>query len=500
MQRLDICNALRRETERVPDMGIPLDCLPQEMQRTILDLAHYENYNIEYTTACMLSAAATAIGNSYHVLIKGTWQSSPALFMMLVGRPGTGKTPPLMFAYSPLRRQDEERLYIYQRDLDAYLSRGGAEGTELKRPQQQKTVISDTTIEGLIQQHGNNLRGIACVVDEIMGLFKSVERYGKGSNLIETWLSAYSGEAIDVVRKTDPRPVYIKRPCINIIGSVQTGLLSHICSPENMANGLIDRFLFVYPKNQKISLWNSDTQSNSGSDAREDWQKVICKILALDCPYDEQASTVVPHLLKMSDDARRYFFDWVNSIIAQINAIEDDTLVETRRAKLNIQGARLALVVQMLRWAYGESHKDFIDIDSVKTGIKLIGYFEDSYARAQNAIMEEESGAQKDVWLSLLPEQFTTADAIEKGKKAGIPPRTVHRILKQLCGGKQPKIEKVKHGVYQKLQEKPSLAVGTLAVWHKDEQNDSGNCQNAKLQSATEKELAEVEEVTDEGV
>lgn len=120
MQRLDICNALRRETERVPETGIPLDCLPQEMQRTILDLEHYENYNIEYTTACMLSAAATAIGNSHHVLIKGTWQSSPALFIMLVGRPGTGKTPPLMFAYNPLRKQDEERLYIYQRDLDAF--------------------------------------------------------------------------------------------------------------------------------------------------------------------------------------------------------------------------------------------------------------------------------------------------------------------------------------------------------------------------------------------
>lgn len=370
----------------------------------------------------------------------------------------------------------------------------------MKRPKQQKTVISDTTIEGLIQQHGNNLRGVACVVDEIMGLFKSVERYGKGSNLIETWLSAYSGEAIDVVRKTDPRPIYIKRPCINIIGSVQTGLLSHICSPENMANGLIDRFLFVYPKNQKISLWNSDTQPNGGPDAREDWQKVINKILAIDCPYDEQTSTVVPHVLKMSDEARRYFFEWVNGIILKINAIEDDTLVETRTAKLSIQTARLAIVVQILRWAYGESHKDFIDIESVRTAIKLVVYFEDCYVRAQNAVMEEDAGEQKDVWLSLLSDQFTTADAIEKGKKTGIPIRTIHRMLKQLCCGKQPKIEKVKHGIYKKLQQDASVAVGTLAEWHKEQKQEDGNCQNAKLQNAEENGMAETKEVKDEGL
>ena len=485
MQRLDICNALRRETERVPDMGIPLDCLPQKMQRTILDLAHYENYNIEYTTACMLSATATAIGNTCHVLIKGTWQSSPALFMMLVGRPGTGKTPPLMFAYRPLRKQDEERLYQYQRDLDIYLSSiGSADVNDMKRPKYQKTVISDTTIEGLIQQHGNNPRGVACVVDEIIGLFKSVERYGKGSNLIETFLSAYSGEAIDVIRKTDPRPVYIKRPCINIIGSVQTGLLSRICSPDNLTNGLIDRFLFVYPKNQKISLWESGSISDWKTDFHEDWQAVIDKILVTECAFDEKTSTVVPQVLKMSDEARQYFFEWVNGIITQINAIEDDAMVETRSAKLSIQAARLALIIQILRWAYGESHREFIDVESARSAIKFVEYFEDCYTRVQDAVVEDEVGEQRDVWLSLLPGQFSTNEAIEKGKKAGIPTRTVHRILKQLCSGKHPKLEKVKHGIYHKLPQNTSVAVGTLAVWHNQTQNDEGNCQNAKLQSA----------------
>ena len=56
--------------------------------------------------------------------------------------------------------------------------------------------------------------------------------------------------------------------------------------------------------------------------------------------------------------------------------------------------------------------------------------------------------------------------------------------MKQLCCGKQPKLEKVRHGIYQKLQQNTSVAVGTLAVWHNETLSDGGNCQNAKLQSA----------------
>lgn len=37
----------------------------------------------------------------------------------------------------------------------------------------------------------------------------------------------------------------------------------------------------------------------------------------------------------MADDAEAYFYNWYNGIIEEVNAIEDDAEVESRKMKLN---------------------------------------------------------------------------------------------------------------------------------------------------------------------
>ncbi|MCS2524503.1 hypothetical protein NXV02_14015 [Bacteroides ovatus] len=53
--------------------------------------------------------------------------------------------------------------------------------------------------------------------------------------------------------------------------------------------------------------------------------------------------------------------------IHKVNQIKDDGLVDSRIMKIPMIAARLALVFQILRWACGEVHKDFVDIDSIKS-------------------------------------------------------------------------------------------------------------------------------------
>ncbi len=89
---IHLTNMLRSEVEGVPETGLPLDAFPDKIQEIILNLARYENFNVEYTASIVLSAVATAIGNSCHIRIKGEWKTCPSLYMMLVGRPGLGKT------------------------------------------------------------------------------------------------------------------------------------------------------------------------------------------------------------------------------------------------------------------------------------------------------------------------------------------------------------------------------------------------------------------------
>ena len=66
---LHLTNMLRLEVESIPETGLPLDAFPDKIQEIILNLARYENFNVEYTASIILSAVATAIGNSCHIRI-----------------------------------------------------------------------------------------------------------------------------------------------------------------------------------------------------------------------------------------------------------------------------------------------------------------------------------------------------------------------------------------------------------------------------------------------
>ena len=59
---IHLTNMLRSEVEGIPETGLPLDAFPDKIQEIILNLARYENFNVEYTASIILSAVATAIG------------------------------------------------------------------------------------------------------------------------------------------------------------------------------------------------------------------------------------------------------------------------------------------------------------------------------------------------------------------------------------------------------------------------------------------------------
>lgn len=96
----------------------------------------------------------------------------------------------------------------YEKALASSGTRRGGEAedcTLLRKPQLVTTVISDFTPEAMMSIHQHNPRGIALVVDEIRALFNSVKRYNNRNNLIEDLLTAYSGQPLKVIRKSEAR-------------------------------------------------------------------------------------------------------------------------------------------------------------------------------------------------------------------------------------------------------------------------------------------------------
>ena len=317
----------------------------------------YENYKTEFIATAMLSAVSAALGGTYRIRIKGEWQSNAALYIILVGRPGLGKTPPLEAAYRPIRKHDYALFRAYESELEAWK----AAGESGRKPVLRRTVVSDFTPESLLLTHNSNPRSVVILVDEIMGMFNSANRYTNGQ-LIEQLLTAWSGGALDVTRVSNTIPVHIEQPCINIIGTTQTKRVHELLTKGFEENGLLDRILFVLPKSREVPKWTDwdDGGEDRASMAAARWEQILGKVLALD--YDTGEEERMPHVLSMDREAREYFFSWWNRKVERINRIEDDAQVESREMKHPAQVARLALLMQVLRYAIDESHLQFVDL------------------------------------------------------------------------------------------------------------------------------------------
>ena len=62
----------------------------------------------------------------------------------------------------------------------------------MKKPILKRVTLDDFTLEALVLEHYNNLRGIAINYDEILGLLANTDRYGKNP-MLERLLSIWSG-------------------------------------------------------------------------------------------------------------------------------------------------------------------------------------------------------------------------------------------------------------------------------------------------------------------
>ena len=491
----NLTNQIHAEVEGVAETGFPLDVYPEAIQKIVYELVTYENFNLEYTASVILSVFAAALGNTYRVNIKGKWVASCALYMMLVGRPGLGKTPPLNFLYFPIRDFDQQMLDKARQEYEQYKQQMGkkeeASSEETEKPHLVQTVISDFTQEAMLSVHYDNPRGIALVVDEIVALFNSAKRYSTKSNLIQDLLSAYSGNPLKAVRKSEAFPLTIPVPCINIIGSIQTGLLNEVITKEYVSNGLIDRFLFVYPKNKKIPEWQLGIDKKQRPDTMSKWTSIIRKVIDIPTPFVENGVAINPKDLELTEEAMHYFYSWNNDIIDRINGIEDDNEVESRIMKLNGNAARLALILQAMRWSVGECRLDCIDLESVKGSIRLIEYFEDSYKRIQAIANSICIKGNPESLLALLADTFTSKEAENAGMSIGVSRRTVYSMLDKLCKSEPPILIRIRQGVYSKIVNGCTSAQCTSALSDSD---TPASCSEEKVQSAEVQSAADAQE------
>jgi hypothetical protein len=431
----------------------PVEVFPLAVQAIITATNEHLKYPIDFIAASILYAASVAMGNTYKVQVTNGWVESSVLWLAVVGRVGTNKTPPLYFALKPIIDEDEKRHMIYIRKNKEYEIASSLSKSERKeqsiddpiKPVREKYLLSDFTPEALAQIHKYNLRGIGVYVDELAGWFKNFNRYNKGSDM-EFWLSTWSGKPINIDRKT-VEPILISLPYIPVAGTIQNAVLKELAKVSRYSNGLLDRILFVVPENLQKPYWNETEIEDKFIDQ---WRDIIMNILSITIDLDEFLLPR-PVILHFTPKAKAILIQWQRSNADECNTAESEA-VRGVINKLEIYAIRFALILQLLRWACNEGDRNAIGEEAVEGALQLVEYFKKSAIKV-HSIIDNYSPLDDltDIWRKLyevLPSTFTKAEALEFADFYDISPDTFNKWLK-----KQTKIlfKKLKQGIYEKL-------------------------------------------------
>ena len=86
----------------------PLGIFPASIRHIVESLQKYEHYQVDFTAVSFFTAFAAAMGNTWSARFMTGWVSRPILYVVLIGPPSCGKTPPLRQAVAPLLKLDED--------------------------------------------------------------------------------------------------------------------------------------------------------------------------------------------------------------------------------------------------------------------------------------------------------------------------------------------------------------------------------------------------------
>lgn len=443
--------AFTSDSGKTAVISFPLEIFPKAIRDIIEALEEYENYNVDFTAASFLTVFAAAMGNTWSVRFMTGWISRPIIYMVLVGSPSCGKTPPLQQAVAPLLKLDGEYDMIYCKEMETYRQweRMSAKQREkhslpeaMKMPQRKCHVVVDSTVEALIGALRDNPRGVLIYKDEIDSLLSNFNRYNGSDE--GYFLSLFSGTPFKYSRKSSNEHIFLSNPYCSIIGSTQPGRLGEQFGGKRMMNGFSSRFLKVYPEIDKMPSWNDTAMPDS---VLEEWGRIIRKVVTVTPSTDQEGKATSIELL-FSQEAKLRVIQWKDEVNNKVYAETDSDAVRALCGKLETYLVRFCLVIQIMHCICGESGMDKIEPGTAELAIRLTEYFRNMESRIAPEI---ETGILDNRFTELLGnlrDSFTTAEAVREALQLGISESSVKRFLRD---GGRGFVKKKSHGCYRKI-------------------------------------------------
>lgn len=213
--------------------------------------SHAETMGVDPAGLAMacLAVCGAAITDDIALQVKQhdpTWRESARLWVGLVGSPSMKKSPIISAAVRPLKEIDRNLMRTYVAQKEAYDDLHQKERKGVPRPQQERRIISDATIEAAQEVLKDSPRGVLSIQDELSGWFGAMDKYapGKGSQADRGfWLQAYNGGSYSLNRIARGS-CYIPNCSVSLLGGVQPEPIRAIAS-DTHDDGLVQRLIPV---------------------------------------------------------------------------------------------------------------------------------------------------------------------------------------------------------------------------------------------------------------
>lgn len=359
-----------------PDMSIVRDefhaptfptKILREAGQLAQDLAEAIGADIGYVVGPMFAASSACIGNSRAVRVGSLWVLAATWWHTSIGEPSTGKSPAQQLTTSPLVEIDRERRRTHQKKREqAFAAQQQARvheqvwraecrkalqngetpppmprGAQVEdQPGPFKMVAADVTTRALEEICLVNPRGVLLRRDESRGFLNELSR--TSSPLGPLMLSAFSGADHDVSRAGGKSLVI---PRLNVS-------LSALITPDDWKShlvrhndGLLARICAIHPK--PVGLPAVDRIVDLVR-----LERMYCRLLSLKLTL--RGGVPKPKELPLSVDALVLHREWHRDH----HEGQEGGYLGAHFGKLPGIALRLALLLELIWWAYGEGEQE----------------------------------------------------------------------------------------------------------------------------------------------
>ena len=315
-----------------PVAPFDLAFLPDSLAPWVADIAERMQCPIEYVGISALVALGSVLGRKAAIRPqrKGTWFEHVSLWAIVVGHPGSKKTPAMGEAMGPLRKLEDEayaaaaaerKQYEHKRkqyEIDKKVAEKQYERAIAKDPDTTEALrvvtapaepvtrryrVDDTSYEALGEILIDNPNGVLAHRDEIITLLKQLGRE-ENATARGFYLTAWGGRQSYTFDRIGRGTRRIEGLCLSVLGSTQPGILAdyvkHAIGSGN--DGMLQRFgLLVWP--DPVKEWRSIDREPDEDARLAAWQA----FRHLDTFGDW------PEAFTFDDAAQRRFSEWLDA-------------------------------------------------------------------------------------------------------------------------------------------------------------------------------------------